>query len=78
MCHMLIHLDIEVDTGATSVILEATRVAVFPNDTLHPSDLILTMCTDEHIKHWMYESNMEAKKVVLVGVRRRLKLIGQK
>ena len=30
---MLIHLDIEVDTGATLVILEATRVAVFPNDT---------------------------------------------
>ena len=48
---MLIHLDIEVDTGDTSVILEATRLAVFPNDTLHPSDLIFTTCTDEHMKH---------------------------
>ena len=50
MRHKLIHLDIEVATGATLVILEATRVAVFPNDTLHPSDLILTMYTDKHMK----------------------------
>lgn len=40
-------LDIEVDTGAAlSIISEANRAAVFPNDTLHPSNLILTTYTE--------------------------------
>ncbi len=44
-------LDMEVDTGAAlSVISETTRLEVFPNDTLHPSNLILKTYTDEHMK----------------------------
>ena len=35
-------MDMEVDTGAAlSVIPEATRQAMFPDDTLHPSSLVL-------------------------------------
>ena len=41
-------LDVEVDTrAALSVISEATRLAVFPKDTLHPSSLVLKTYTDE-------------------------------
>ena len=41
----------EVDTGAAlSVISETTRLAIFPEDTLHPSTLILKTYTDEHLK----------------------------
>jgi len=44
-------LEMEVDTGAAfMVISEATRQAVFPNQTLHPSDLVLKTYTDEHVK----------------------------
>ena len=45
------NLDMEVDTGAAlSVISETTRWAVFPNDTLHPSSLILKTYTDERME----------------------------
>ena len=41
----------EVDTGATfSVISEATRQAVFSNQTLQPSDLVLKTYTDESMR----------------------------
>ena len=44
-------LDMEVDTGAAfSVISEATRRAVFTNETLHLSDLVLKTYTDECMK----------------------------
>ena len=44
-------LSMEVDTGATfSVISEATRQKVFPNETLHHSDLVLRTYTDEAMK----------------------------
>ena len=44
-------LQMEVDTGAMfSIISEATRKAVFLNETLHPSDLVLKTYTDEHMK----------------------------
>lgn len=44
-------LDMEVDTGAAlSVISEATRRDVFPNDTLHPSNLTLKTYTDERME----------------------------
>ena len=44
-------LDMEVDTGAAlSVISEATRRDVFPNDTLHPSNLILKTYTNERME----------------------------
>ena len=44
-------LEMEVDTGAAfSVISEATRQAVFPNQTLHPSNLVLKTYTDECMK----------------------------
>ena len=45
------NLDMEVDTGAAlSVISETTRRAVFLNDTLHPSSLILKTYTDEQME----------------------------
>ena len=41
----------EVDTGAAfSVISEATRQNVFPNETLHHSNLVLKTYTDESMK----------------------------
>ena len=44
-------LDMEVDTGAAlSVISETTRLAVFPEETLHPSKLILKTYTDERME----------------------------
>ena len=44
-------LQMEVDTGAVfSIIPEATRQAVFLNQTLHPSDLVLKTYTDECMK----------------------------
>ena len=44
-------LSMKVDTGATfSVISEATRQKVFPNETLHHSDLVLRTYTDEAMK----------------------------
>ena len=44
-------LDMEADTGAAlSVISETTRVAIFPEETLHPSTLILKTYTDERLK----------------------------
>ena len=44
-------LEMEVDTGAAfSVISEANRQAVFPNQTLHPSDLVLKAYTDKYMK----------------------------
>ena len=44
-------LQMEVDTGAVfSIISEATRQAVFLNQTLHPSDLVLKTYTDERMK----------------------------
>ena len=44
-------LEMEVATGAAfSVISEATRQAVLPNQALHPSDLVLKTYTDECMK----------------------------
>ena len=44
-------LEMEVDTGATfSVISEATRQAVFPQETLRPSNLILKTYTNERME----------------------------
>ena len=45
-------LEMEVDTAGALffVISETTRQAVFPNQTLHPSDLVLKTYTDEHVK----------------------------
>ena len=44
-------LQMEVDTGAVfSIISEATRQAVFLNQTLHPSDPVLKTYTDERMK----------------------------
>ena len=44
-------LQMEVDTSAAfSIISEATRQAVFLNQTLHPSDLVLKTYTDECMK----------------------------
>ena len=41
----------EVDTGeALSIISETIRLAIFPEDTLHPSTLILKTYTDERLK----------------------------
>ena len=42
---------LQVDTGAAlSVISEATRRAMFPDDILHPSNLVLNTMYDEHMK----------------------------
>ena len=44
-------LNMEVDTGAAlSVISEATRLTVFPKDTLHPSNLVLKTYTNERME----------------------------
>ena len=44
-------LQMEVDTSAAfSIISEATRQAVFLNQTLHPADLVLKTYTDEFMK----------------------------
>ena len=67
-------LDMEVDTGdALSVLSEATRRAMFPDDTLDPSSLVLKMYTDEHMKvkgtlNVRVEYGEQKEKVVLVIV----------
>ena len=67
-------LDMEVDTGAAlSVLSEATRRAMFPDDTLDPSSLVLKTYTDEHMKvkgtlNVRVEYGEQKEKVVLVIV----------
>ena len=67
-------LDMEVDTGAAfSVISEATRQAVFTNETLHPSDLVLKTYTDESMKvkgtiNMRVQYGDQKQKLVLVVV----------
>ena len=68
-------LDMEVDTGAAlSVISETTRRRVFPNETLHPSELILKTYTDEHMEvtgtlnmRVQYRNQKEKLKLVVVA-----------
>ena len=64
-------LDMEVYTGA--LLSEATRPAMFPDDTLHPSSLFLRMYTDEHMKvkgtlNVRVEYGEQKDKLVLVVV----------
>ena len=67
-------LDMEVDTGAAfSVISEATRQAVFSNQTLHPSELVLKTYTDECMKvkgtlNMRVKYGNQKQKLVLVVV----------
>ena len=67
-------LDMEVDTGAAfSVISEATRQAVFSNQMLHPSELVLKTYTDECMKvkgtlNMRVKYGNQKQKLVLVVV----------
>ena len=67
-------LDMEVDTGAAlSVISESTRLEIFPEETLHPSNLIMKIYTDQRIEvrgtlNIRVIYNNQKQKLVLVVV----------
>ena len=64
----------EVDTGAAlSIISESTRKLLFPEDTLHPSDLVLKTYTDDRIEvtgtlNLRVQYGEQEQKLVLVVV----------
>ena len=67
-------LSIEVDMGAAlSIISESTRKLLFPEDTLHPSDLVLKTYTDDRIEvtgtlNLRVQYGEQEQKLVLVVV----------
>ena len=67
-------LEMEVDTGAAlSVISEATKQAVFPSETLRPSDLVLKTYTNERMEvkgtlNMRVQYGDQKEKLVLVVV----------